>query len=322
MRSVGKDDEWTPDYMTRKIILHCGAPKTGSTSFQHMLYANRDLLLKAGFYSPAVSRKKRAKDDIRILLSDVLRPENDNQVFLHRIRAVLGRLYAESGAHTLIISNEGMLGKPFNPRYTGFYPRAMETAERLALALEDHDIEVRFVVRDYPAFLASWYVQSVRMGSKYTLNNFLGSYDFSTVTWQTPVDALRKHFDPSKVGIFDHADLVKNPHAFLTAAFPEIMAALGERGRELPSKNPSIGAGMVDVYRRWNRIADRISWSSKSRRTIHHLGRRYGLLPLERFSNSEKVRLPTEMAANLSARYQIDLPLLDVRQVPEGEGSR
>jgi hypothetical protein len=287
-----------------------------------MLYANRELLLKAGFYSPAVSRKKRVKDDIRILLSDVLRPENDNQIFLHRIRNVLDRLYAETDAHTLIISNEGMLGKPFVPRYTGFYPRAVQTAERLALALEDHDIEVRFVVRDYAAFLASWYVQSVRMGSKHTLANFLGTYDFSTVTWQTPVDALRKHFDPAKVGIFDHADLVRNSYGFLTTAFPEIMAALGDAGRELPSKNPSIGAGMVDVYRRWNRIADAISWSSKSRRTIHHMGRRYGLLPLERFSNSEKVSLPAEMAATLSARYLTDLPLLDVRQVPEAEASR
>lgn len=308
--------------MTRKIILHCGAPKTGSTSFQHMLYANRELLLKAGFYSPAVSRKKRVKDDIRILLAAVLRPENDNQVFLHRIRVVLDKLYAESGAHTLIISNEGMLGTPFSPRYTGFYPRAMETAERLALALEDHDVEVRFVVRDYAAFLASWYVQSVRMGSKHTLANFVGAYDFSTVTWQTPVNALRKHFDPAKVGVFDHADLVRNSYGFLSTAFPDIMAALGDAGRALPSKNPSVGAGMVDVYRRWNRISEAISWSSKSRRTIHHLGRRYVLLPLERFSNSEKVRLPTEMAANLAARYRVDLPLLDIRQVPEAELSR
>lgn len=301
--------------MTQKIILHCGAPKTGSTSFQHMLYANHDILLNAGFYSPPVSRKKRVKDDIRILLGEVMRTGNDNQIFLHRVRNVIKSLYAESGAHTLIISNEGMLGKPFLPRYAGFYPRAMETAERLALVLEGYDIEVRFVVRDYAGFLPSWYVQSVRMGAKYTLRGFLDSYDFSTVTWKTPVDALRKHFDPARVGIYDHADLVRNPHAFLSSAFPEIMAALGERGRQLPSKNPSIGEGMVEIYRRWNQISERVAWNPAARRTIHHLGRRYALLPFERFSNSEKVRLPAEMAAELTVRYQADLPLINPRRV-------
>ena len=304
--------------MKRRIILHCGAPKTGSTSFQHMLYANRTHLLEAGFYSPAVSRKKRVKDDVRILLGEVMRPENDNQLFLHRIRNVLNGLFSESGAHTLIISNEGMLGKPFSPRYTGFYPRAVETAARLALVLEDYDVEVRFVVRDYAAFLPSWYVQSVRMGAKYTLEAFLKTYDFSTVSWTTPVDALRRNFPIDKVGIYDHADLVRNAYGFLTSAFPDIMAALGDRGRALPSKNHSIGQGMVNIYRRWNRLSDRIAWNPSSRRLIHHLGRRYGLLPLERFSNSPKIQLPAELAAAMSARYRADLPLLMPRQIGEG----
>ena len=304
--------------MTRKIILHCGAPKTGSTSFQHMLYANRQRLLEAGFYSPAVSRKKRVKDDVRILLGNISRPENDNQGFLHHIRRVIDTLYADTDAHTLIISNEGMLGKPFTRQYTGFYPRAVETAERLALALEGYDVEIRFMVRDYAPFLASWYVQSVRMGAKHTLDSFLKSYDFSTVDWQTPVGALRSFFPEQNVGIYDHADLVRDPYAFLCAAFTDIMAALGEKGRELPSKNASIGAGMVDVYRHWNRISDRLAWSASSRRAIHHIGRRYGLLPFERFSNSEKVKLPAEMAAEMSARFKADLPLIRPRRVTGG----
>jgi hypothetical protein len=310
-----RNDDWTKEDMTRKIILHCGAPKTGSTSFQHLLYANRDTLLKAGFYSPEVSRKKRVPDDIRILLGEVMHRQNDNQVFLHHIRTVLDTLYAESGAHTLIISNEGMLGKPFSQKYTGFYPRAMETAERLALALEGHEIEVRFVVRDYAAFLPSWYVQSVRMGGQYTLDEFLGEYDMDSIDWATPVNALRRHFDPDKVGIYDHADLVRNSHAFLTAAFPEIMAALGERGRAVPSKNSSIGEGMVDIYRRWNRISEKLSWDHRSRRVIHHLGRRYVILPFERFSKSEKVRLPADLAATLAERYKVDLPAINPRPV-------
>jgi hypothetical protein len=301
--------------MKPKIILHCGAPKTGSTSFQHLLYANIDVLSKAGFYCPSVSRKKRVKDDVRIMLGSILRPENDNQNFIHRIREVLAEIHAETGAHTLIISNEGMLGKPFSHKYPEFYERADELAERIRLTLDDYEVEARFVIRDYAGFLASWYVQSVRMGSKLTLKDFQKAYDFDSVTWRTPVRALRNHFGTDAVGIYDHADLVKDPHAFLTAMFPDIMAALGERGKALPAKNISIGRGMVEIYRRWNIISDRITPNGAARRTIQHIGRRYGLLPFERFSKSEKLKLPPEIAEALSARYRADAAMINPRRI-------
>lgn len=304
--------------MKPKIILHCGAPKTGSTSFQHLLYANIDLLAKAGFYCPAVSRKKKVKDDIRILLGNILRPENDGKAFIARIRRVIEEIHQETGAHTLIISNEGMLGKPFSHKYPDFYERADDTAARLREALDGYDVEARFVIRDYRGFLPSWYVQSVRMGSKLAFQDFLRLFDFDTVTWQTPVDALRRNFGEA-VGIYDHADLVKDAHAFLSAMFPDIMAALGERGRTLPSKNISIGGGMVEIYRRWNTISDRLAPNGAARRTIQHIGRRYMLLPFERFSRSEKLKLPGPLAETLAARYRADSEAIAPRRVLLGE---
>jgi hypothetical protein len=291
--------------MKPKIILHCGAPKTGSTSFQHLLYANIDRLAKAGYYCPSVSRKKRVEDDIRIMLGDVLKPQNDNQNFLYRIRSVLQEIQATTGAHTLIISNESMLGRPFSSRQSTFYARADDLAQRIRLALDEYDVEVRFVIRDYSAFLPSWYVQSVRMGSTRTFEEFVTTYDFSSVDWNVPVKALRRHFGADNVGVYDHADLVKDSHAFLLAMFPGVMAALGENGRELHNKNSSIGRGMVEVYRRWNEISQRLVSNPEAYRIIHHIGRRYCILPFERFSKSEKLRLPLGLAAELSARYRL-----------------
>jgi len=301
--------------MTTKILLHCGAPKTGSTSFQHLLYANLDRLQAAGFYCPAVSRKKRVKDDIRILLGEILRPENRNPGFIRHIRQVLKDIEAESGAHTLIISNEGLLGKPFAPRYPEFYERAEDSARRIADALEDYDVEARFVIRDFSGFFPSWYVQQVRMGSRMTFEEFLGAYDFGSVTWRRPVEALRKHFGPERVGIYDHGELVRDAHRFLSHMFPEVMAALGEKGRELPNKNVSIGRGMVEVYRRWNVIAEKLARGPSSRKTIQHIGRRYFLLPFERFSRSEKLRLPEDMAAVMKARFKADLVAVAPRSI-------
>ncbi|MCV3764404.1 hypothetical protein [Rhizobium sp. TRM95796] len=302
--------------MKARIILHCGAPKTGSTSFQHLLYANRPLLLEKGFYCPAVSRKKRVKDDVRILLGEMSKPENDNQAYRFHIGEVIEKIRAETGCHTLIISNENLLGKPFMGPRRKFYESAEERAERLHLALQDYDVDVRFVIRDYAGFLPSWYVQQVRMGSAMRFSDFLHGYDFKGMNWAAPVSALRRHFEPGRVGIFDHADMIADPIGFLRAMFPDVMAALGDRGRELPNKNISIGAGMVERYRRWSEIATRISPSPRWRARIHQIGRRYGLLPLERFSRSPKLVMPDDMAKALRARYQADRDALRPQRVP------
>jgi hypothetical protein len=306
--------------MKARIILHCGAPKTGSTSFQHLLYANRALLLEKGFYCPAVSRKRRVKDDIRILLEQMTRPENDNQAYRFHIAEVIEQIRAETGCHTLIISNENLLGKPFQGPRRRFYKLAEERAERLHLALQDYDVDVRFVIRDYAGFLPSWYVQQVRMGNTIRFDDFLRQYNLKSMDWDVPVSALRRHFEPERVGIFDHADMVADPTGFLRAMFPDVMAALGDKGRELPKKNMSIGVGMIERYRRWSEISSRISPNPLWRARIHHIGRRYALLPLERFSRSPKLVMPEDLVKTLKARYQVHREVIKPRRVQPASG--
>jgi hypothetical protein len=292
--------------MSRKIILHCGAPKTGSTSFQHMLYDNRERMLKAGFFFPAVSRKKREEDDIRIVLSN-LKGEGNRKKEVRQVRRLIEKLFEESGAHTLLISNEGLLGKPAIKGNKTFLPKAADSARLMAEALEGYDVEVRYFIRDFAGFLPSWYVQQVRMGNDMDFERFTKAYHLNRATWVPAVEALRASFGPERVEIYDHADLVKDAHGVFTRAFPAVMAALGEAGRNPPNKNTSIGRGMVNAYRRWNAIADRIGWSAGARKTIQHLGRRYMLLPFERFSRSEKIRFDAETAAKMTARYRADI---------------
>lgn len=292
--------------MSRKIILHCGAPKTGSTSFQHMLYDNRERMVKAGFYYPAVSRKRREEDDIRIVLSN-LKGEGGRKKDVRQARRLIERIFADSGAHTLLISNEGLLGKPAIKGNKSFLPKAEESARLMAEALDGYDVEVRYFIRDFAGFLPSWYVQQVRMGNDMDFERFTRAYNLDRATWAPAVAALRRHFGTERVEIYDHADLVKDAHGVFCRAFPSVMEALGEAGRDPPNKNSSIGRGMVDAYRRWNAIAEKLGWSQKSRKTIQHIGRRYVLLPFERFSRSEKIRFDPETAAQMTARYKADI---------------
>jgi hypothetical protein len=303
---TGREAGATGYAMSKKIILHCGAPKTGSTSFQHLLYDNRERMLKAGFFFPAVSRKKREEDDIRIVLSN-LKGEGGRRKEIKHARALIERLFAESGAHTLLISNESLLGKPAVKGNKTFLPKADESARLIAEALEGYDVAVRYFIRDFAGFLPSWYVQQVRMGNDMDFDRFTRVYNLARASWVPSVASLRQHFGVERVEIYDHADLVKDAYGVFSRAFPEVMAALGEAGRSPPNKNSSIGKGMVDTYRRWNRIAEWIGWSQGSRKTIQHIGRRYVLLPFERFSKSEKIRFDPETAAKMTARYKADI---------------
>jgi len=292
--------------MSRKIIIHCGAPKTGSTSFQHMLYDNRERMLKAGFFYPAVSRKKREEDDIRIVLSN-LKGEGNRKKEVRQVRKLIEKLFAESGAHTLLISNEGLLGKPAIKGNKTFLPKADDSARLMAEALEGYDVEVRYFIRDFAGFLPSWYVQQVRMGNDMEFDRFTKAFNLDRATWAPAVASLRKHFGEERVQVFDHAALVKDAYGVFSRAFPTVMDALGEAGRNPPNKNTSIGKGMVNAYRRWNAISEKLGWSQKSRKSIQHVGRRYFLLPFERFSKSEKIRFDPETAKAMTARYKADI---------------
>lgn len=292
--------------MSRKIILHCGARKTGSTSFQHMLYDNRERMLKAGFYYPGVSRKKREEDDIRIVLAN-LKGEGHRKKEVQHARKLIEKLFAESGAHTLVISNEDLLGRPAIKGNKTFLPKADNSARLIAEALEGYDVEVRYFIRDFAGFLPSWYVQQVRMGEEMDFDRFAKAHHFNRASWVSSVEALRQHFGAERVQVYDHADLVKDAHGLFSRAFPDVMAALGEAGKSPPNKNISIGKGMVNAYRRWNVISEKLGWSRASRKTIQHIGRRYFMLPFERFSRSEKIRFDPETARKMTDRYRADI---------------
>jgi hypothetical protein len=114
--------------------------------------------------------------------------------------------------------------------------------------------------------------------------------------------------------VLDHGAFVADPAAALARAFPSVMTVLGERGRGFSAKNPSIGKGMVEIYRRWNMISMKIAPSIASRKWLHHMVRRFILMPLERFSRSDKLRLDGDLAKKLSMRYATELTMIQAEE--------
>src|SRR5690606_33106823 len=81
----------------KKVILHIGLPKTGSTALQQALYQNREELLRQGVLYPA--QVHRAGDPKHNFVLDLLRNEHGYD---------LGGERGYRAASRIVISNEAL----------------------------------------------------------------------------------------------------------------------------------------------------------------------------------------------------------------------
>lgn len=84
--------------MSRKLFIHIGGPKTGSTSIQSTLFHNRKALHNSGFSYPAHPRLKHAGN-----LPRMIRQHGNGEALK---RSLLEHLADDSGASNVIISSE------------------------------------------------------------------------------------------------------------------------------------------------------------------------------------------------------------------------
>ena len=182
-----------------RCILHIGTEKTGSTSLQHFLGANRRALLQAGIFVPAclspydvaanherlttfALADDKLNDDLRVAAS-VCAPEQvaeHRASVTHALRAEVASLPADLGAKTLLLSNEHC------------HSRLVERAEvvRLRTFLGEFAQQVRIVVylRPQHELAVSLYDQALKGG--YADVSVLPDFSGRTRQWVS-----RSYFD-------------------------------------------------------------------------------------------------------------------------------
>ncbi|TNE64608.1 MAG: hypothetical protein EP335_07050 [Alphaproteobacteria bacterium] len=151
----------------RRIVLHIGAEKTGSTSIQAFLAANRGALLKAGFLfpaslgetnQPAIAAMAQAdKADRNLMMLAGVRPDESIEDFRARTRTGFDAECAKwPDAHSLVLTNEHGHSRIRTP----------DDAARLAgflQTLSDH-VTVIFYIRRQDLAAASLYTTALKMG--------------------------------------------------------------------------------------------------------------------------------------------------------------
>lgn len=288
----------------RRIILHCGAQKTGSTSLQHYLGNQADLLAREGIGLPQRLVSKRRLDPLhRILVRSRFADTRADAIAEARER--VARLFETPGIDTLLISNESLLGEPVRSSSRQFFPLATEALDALQQVFRDYQVDVRYVVRDLPSFFSSYYVQYVRRGGQRTFPNFLEFLDPGTITWMAAVDPLVEVFGAERLQVFDHADLIAQPDAFLTALLDDDLGFPHPPfDPRLYAMNRSFGGALLAFAMRSNRVIGKLSSPPSYPRWIK--ARNALLKPLSRFAGGGRPQLPEDTRQRFHARFEQD----------------
>ncbi len=187
------------------VILHIGAHRCGTTTFQQLLHRNRERLSARAlsFWLPADTRNGffagliHRPDDVTPLI------EKRGNRSLGLISIELERL-ARAGSGTLLISEENMLGSVRqNLRTAGLYPDLHARLTRIAKGLRPHVRRIGLAIRAYDTFWASSLAFGVSLG-----NPMPGPRDLDALTDQP---RRWRHVVGEVASVFPDADLVVWP---------------------------------------------------------------------------------------------------------------
>ncbi|MDP9443788.1 MAG: hypothetical protein M3P83_05360, partial [Actinomycetota bacterium] len=152
--------------MAERIILHIGAPKTGTTFLQEVLFGNRDRLRAAGVLVPG-----RSRFDHGLAAGGVRQGPHGRRHA--NWRQIVRAAHEWSG--TVIISNE-------------WFSRAgARQAERAVQELGIANTHVVFTARDFVEQIPAAWQETLKIGESCSLDDFLQSLDRERGRWRWSV---------------------------------------------------------------------------------------------------------------------------------------
>lgn len=166
-----------------KIYLHIGTHKTGSTSIQNVLFKNRELLIKKGFYYPEVIDNHTAQHHLAWLLvnNDFTKAEQYLNTEMEKA--------AELGCDSIILSSEefeflyGLERISFFNKFGSVQIIAMLRRQDDLIEAE-YNQSVKMPTVRYSKDIYQFYIEknfSVRINYSHVMQNWLKAYGTSSV---------------------------------------------------------------------------------------------------------------------------------------------
>lgn len=147
--------------MKKRIVIHIGTHKTGTTSIQKALYLGREALAGVGVLYPATDLDRGARQRLRKQgeMSAVARRGRPRAV--ERERTALITEFEASGAQTMVISEEGLSGP--NPHCAEFF----------APLAANYQLDVVCYLRRQDLFVESFFNQIIKRAERGLADNII-----------------------------------------------------------------------------------------------------------------------------------------------------
>jgi hypothetical protein len=239
--------------VARRVFLHIGAPKTGTTYLQGVLDVNRDVLARQGVLY-ATGRSSRD----RVWATEVLRGVNLSR----HPRGAAGAWdriveQVKGWEGTAVVSHEF------------FGACSAEQAKRALQDLEPCEVHLVFTARDYVSLASAVWQERLKYGHPTRLSDFrLDTTDTTPMwSWQTQ-DLLailarwQHHLPPSRVHVVTvprggKPDALWERFASVVGVDPALTS------REIGSANTSLGLVEAELLRRVDERAHRLRWGPR-----------------------------------------------------------
>ncbi|MGH3355323.1 MAG: hypothetical protein ACRDOJ_05460, partial [Nocardioidaceae bacterium] len=171
------------DRPTRRVVLHVGLYKTGTTYLQNMIRENRRALRRAGVYLPP--RRREVTFAALDVIDRQFRGTHDA-----RVPGAWDRLAAEvngSGLPTAIVSEE---------RLSVATPRQVR---RAVSSFPHADVHVVVTVRDLARVLVSHWQEEIKNGATHTLKEYADALRDPLAAGSNPARGFWMHEDVTAV---------------------------------------------------------------------------------------------------------------------------
>lgn len=234
--------------MARRVFLHIGTMKSGTSYLQTLWWHHRDELTRQGLLMPGAARLDHRKAALIVKAPDNLAGRRlDNRQF-----ETWERILAETGAFSrdVIISNEVFCAADAE--------RAEETLRRLAEAAEE--VHVVLTTRDLGRILPSAWQQTIKHGQSYSFEEY-----WQRASSEGPDGPFRRKYDlpeilsrwtpglpPERVHVVVHPR-PGAPHDWLWQRLCEVTGVdPAGLGTDIARSNESLGLAEVEVLRAVN----------------------------------------------------------------------
>lgn len=251
-----------------EILLHLGAHRCASTTFQTYLWNNRIKLTGQGLtaWTPKRTRDGLMRGMIRHPALISVQDERHAMHSIGRLRVEMARL-RNARQKALLIAEENLIGSMRNNILdTRLYPLVNERLMRFEPVFGDQRLTIALCVRSYEGLWTSTLVNLISSGWRLPSQELSDHLTTQPRRWRTLVRDIAAVFPDANIIVWPFEQMANRPEAQLRSMWGQDFHGLENaqlwrnRGANLVQLNtalalrgePAISEGLVDAGTRWS----------------------------------------------------------------------